>query len=47
MLRAHMMGENRARFGNAIEETVGCGRHLRRSLQLHFQPTESQIKCQQ
>jgi hypothetical protein len=36
MLRGHMMGENKARFGNAIEEIVDCGRQSRRSLQLHL-----------
>ncbi|OCP18763.1 hypothetical protein BC361_29840 [Ensifer sp. LC54] len=36
MLHGHMMGENKARFGNAIEEMVDCGRQSRRSSQLHL-----------
>ncbi|MCY1531922.1 hypothetical protein D9M68_671620 [compost metagenome] len=36
MLRGHMMGENKARFGSAIEEIVDCGRQSRRSSQLHL-----------
>lgn len=36
MLRDHMMGENKARFGSAIEEMVDCERQSRRSSQLHL-----------
>jgi hypothetical protein len=36
MLRGHMMGENKARFGNAIEEIVDCTRQSRTSSQLHL-----------
>ncbi|WP_337182472.1 hypothetical protein [Shinella sp.] len=36
MLRGHMMGENKARFGNAIEEIVDCGRQSQRFSQLHL-----------
>jgi hypothetical protein len=36
MLRGHMMGENKARFGNAIEEIVDCARQSRTSSQLHL-----------
>lgn len=36
MLRGHMMGENKARFGSAIEEIVDCARQSRTSSQLHL-----------
>lgn len=36
MLRGHMMGENKARFGSAIEEMVDCERQSRRSSQLYL-----------
>lgn len=36
MLRGPMMGENKARFGSAIEEMVDCERQSRRSSQLHL-----------
>ena len=36
MLRGDMMGENKARFGNAIEEMVDCGRQSQRSSQLRL-----------
>ncbi|CAN7615111.1 hypothetical protein LJR255_004594 [Pararhizobium sp. LjRoot255] len=36
MLRSHMMGENKARFGNAINDIVDCARQSRSSSQLHL-----------
>lgn len=36
MLRSHMMGENKARFGSAIDEIVDCARQSRTSSQLHL-----------
>lgn len=36
MLRGHLMGENKARFGNAIGEIVDCARQSRTSSQLHL-----------
>ncbi|MDL2408121.1 hypothetical protein PY650_21190 [Rhizobium calliandrae] len=36
MLRGHLMGENKARLGNAIEEMVDYGRQSRTSSQLHL-----------
>ncbi|WP_454858264.1 TniQ family protein [Rhizobium binxianense] len=36
MLRGHMMGENKTRFGNAIEEMVDCARQSRTASQLHL-----------
>ncbi|WFU05777.1 hypothetical protein QA648_21660 (plasmid) [Rhizobium sp. CB3171] len=36
MLRGHMMGENKTRFGNAIEEMVDCARQSRMASQLHL-----------
>ncbi|WP_244551829.1 TniQ family protein [Rhizobium tibeticum] len=36
MLRGHMMGENKARFGNAIDEMVERTRQPRASSQLHL-----------
>ncbi|MGM4914946.1 TniQ family protein [Rhizobium sp. 768_B6_N1_8] len=36
MLRSHMMGENKARFGNAIEEIVDCASQSQTSSQLHL-----------
>ncbi|MQX12701.1 TniQ family protein [Sinorhizobium fredii] len=36
MLRSHMMGENKARFGSAIDEILDCARQSRTSSQLHL-----------
>lgn len=36
MLRRYMMGENKARFGSAIDEIVDCARQSRTSSQLHL-----------
>jgi hypothetical protein len=36
MLRVHMMGENKARFGSAIEEIVACLGQSPMSSQLHL-----------
>lgn len=36
MLGGHRMGENKARFGSAIDEIVDCARQSRMSSQLHL-----------
>jgi hypothetical protein len=36
MLRSHMVGENKARFGNAINDIVDCARQSRTSSRLHL-----------
>lgn len=36
ILRSHMMGENKARFGSAIDEIMDCARRSRTSSQRHL-----------
>jgi hypothetical protein len=36
MLHGHMMGENKARFGSAIDEIMYCARQSPASSQLHL-----------